>query len=1051
VQATFWPGGRVPADGHLALWGTGDLPAAVAALGAPPGVPAQLPTAVPASARARRKVVEGQVEAMLLPVRGAILLLAGLPTADAWPQWQRPGDSLLAWSVATKLALEHVAAGNVVPVLRPGGPDRMVAAWRLAAPAGDRRFAALADAMPPAAHALRRDEDDGTIWTAADLLAAFVDAVADACARAPGPHSTRTATRGSLGTRWATALTSSDPVVELDAHDGTGPRTGDGRSRDRGASDGRGRNRGIGQGRTGRATDDGRGRDRGVGEGAAESLADDVARWAAPLAGTGPQAAARLCVQLHTPVAAEPDEPWPLDYHLQAADEPSLMVPADQVWQTGSRTLDALGGRFVDPQEALVRGLAEAARLFPPIDASLSHARPTGLDLAPSDAAAFLADGAGTLAGAGLGVLLPAELTAKGARKLRARLRMGATAGDPGAGITGAGLNEETLGAFHWEAAIGDDSLTAQEFADIVALKQPLVLWKGQWVRLDPGEAATLADLVGTTGEVPPGEALSVALAGERASGELGAVEVVADGVLRTLVDRLRAASDDREPRLEGIDAILRAYQRTGVAWLQTLSDLGIGALLADDMGLGKTVQTIALLAARDGTRPHLVVCPTSVVGNWERELARFAPALPVLRHHGPDRPDDPAGFPGGTVAVTTYGLLRRDADMLADVDWDVVVLDEAQQIKNHAARTARAARRLTAVGRVALTGTPVENRLSELWSIMEFANPGLLGRFTHFRERYAVPVERWRDPEAAAQLRRIAAPFMLRRLKSDPAIAAGLPPKIEATVACTLTREQATLYQAAVDTLLDENGDGLGEGIERRARILKLLTALKQICNHPAHYLGEAGPLTGRSGKLARTTEMLAEAVDAGDRALVFTQYRVMGDLLVRHLTSTLGLPAIPFLHGGVTRARRDTMVAVFQDGSGPPLMVVSLKAGGTGLNLTAATHVVHYDRWWNPAVEDQATDRAYRIGQTRTVNVHKLVTGGTLEERIATLLDDKRTLADAVVGTGETWLTELSDDDIRALVALSSDDIGEPDDNGGADDETDRTLATAAGRGAR
>ena len=838
--------------------------------------------------------------------------------------------------------------------------------------------------MPPAAHALRRDEDDDTVWTAADLLAAFADAVADTCARSPKPDARRNrngvAAPGDVGARWVAALDATDPVVTVAAESTEG--------------------------------------------------ADDVARWTAPLTGTGSQAA-RLCIQLHTPAAAAPDEPWPLDYLLQAADEPSLIVPAEQVWQTGSRTLEAIGGRLVDPQEALVRGLAEAARLFTPIDASLSEPSPTSLALAPADAAAFLTDGAGALAAAGLGVMLPAELTAKGARKLRARLRMGAPVGDPGAGITGAGLDADALGAFRWEAAIGDDSLTADEFAEIVALKQPLVLWKGQWVRLDPDEAVALADLVGPGGEggqLEAAEALAAALAGERADGELGPVEVVADGVLLDLVDRLLTARDDRGPRLVGVDATLRAYQSTGVAWLQALADLGIGALLADDMGLGKTLQTIALLAGRDGDRPHLVVCPTSVVGNWERELARFAPALPVLRHHGPDRPGDPSGFPAGTVAVTTYGLLRRDAELLAEVEWDAVVLDEAQQIKNPAARTARAARRLTAASRVALTGTPVENRLSELWSIMEFANPGLLGSFARFRERYAVPVERWRDHDAAARLRRVVAPFMLRRTKSDPAIAAGLPPKIEATVACTLTREQATLYQAAVRTLLDE--DGLGEGIERRGRILKLLTALKQICNHPAQYLGEPGPLAGRSGKLARTTEMLAEVVDAGDRGLVFTQYREMGELLVRHLTATLGLASVPFLHGGVARGRRDAMVAGFQDGSAPPLLIVSLKAGGTGLNLTAATHVVHYDRWWNPAVEDQATDRAYRIGQDRTVNVHKLVTGGTLEERIATLLDDKRALADAVVGTGETWLTELSDDDIRALVALSTDDVGETDD---------------------
>ncbi|HZA00182.1 MAG TPA: SNF2-related protein, partial [Acidimicrobiales bacterium] len=640
---------------------------------------------------------------------------------------------------------------------------------------------------------------------------------------------------------------------------------------------------------------------------------------------------------------------------------------------------------------------------------------------------------------------------AHGARRLRARLRVGTAdpATDPGAGLTSAGLNAEALGAFRWEAAIGEDTLSAEEFASIVELKQPLVRWKGQWVRLDPGEVGTLGGLVGSTGALSGAEALAAALAGERETRELGGVEVVSDGVLGDLVSRLREAGGDRRPRLVGIDATLRDYQSRGVAWLQALGELGIGTLLADDMGLGKTLQTIALLAARSGERPHLVVCPTSVVGNWERELARFAPDLPVLRHHGPDRPAEAGDFPAGTVAVTSYGLLRRDVDLLADVDWDVVVLDEAQQIKNQAARTARAARRLPAAARVALTGTPVENRLSELWSIMEFANPGLLGRFERFRERFAVPIERWRDPDAAAHLRRVVAPFMLRRVKTDPAVAAGLPPKIEATVACTLTREQATLYQATVRTLLDD--EGLGEGIERRGRILKLLTALKQICNHPAQYLGETGPLPGRSGKLARTTEMLAEVMAADARALVFTQYREMGEILVRHLGAALRLPAVPFLHGGVARSGRDAMVDAFQDGSGPPVLVVSLKAGGTGLNLTSATHVVHYDRWWNPAVEDQATDRAYRIGQTRTVNVHKLVTGGTLEERIAGLLEDKRALADAVVGTGETWLTELSDDDIRALVELSADDLGDDrapdalDDGGYADDGNGRREEAA------
>jgi SNF2 family DNA or RNA helicase len=482
------------------------------------------------------------------------------------------------------------------------------------------------------------------------------------------------------------------------------------------------------------------------------------------------------------------------------------------------------------------------------------------------------------------------------------------------------------------------------------------------------------------------------------------------------------------------VQATLRDYQRTGVAWLQQLCDLGLGGLLADDMGLGKTLQTIAVLADRTiarGDRPHLVVCPTSVVGNWEREFARFASHLTIVRHHGPERPDDPTRFPPGAVAVTSYQLVRRDIELLAAVDWDVVVLDEAQQVKNHTAQGARAVRRLAARARLALTGTPVENRLSELWSIMDFANPGLLGRFQSFKARYAIPIERWQDPDATARLRRLSAPFLLRRTKAE--VARDLPPKHEMTVVCSLTREQATLYQAVVDDALDAR-DGVGDGIERRGRILALLTALKQICNHPGQYLGEAVPsaagagLARRSGKLARVTEMLTEVVAAGDRALVFTQYRRMGELLATHLGDALELAEVPFLHGGVARTAREAMVARFQeDDAAPPLLLVSLKAGGTGLNLTRATEVVHYDRWWNPAVEDQASDRAYRIGQTRAVTVHKLVTAGTLEEKIAELLERKRALADAVVGAGETWLTELDDDELRDLVALDPDDVND------------------------
>jgi superfamily II DNA or RNA helicase len=815
------------------------------------------------------------------------------------------------------------------------------------------------------------------VWAPGELLAAFCDAVADTCART-ARRAAAASNGGPAASRWAAALAAADaPVVAL------GPDEAE--------------------------------------------LPEQVESWAASVVNRNGHAAARLCVQLHTPERDEPDAPWPLAYHLQAADDPSLLVPAAQVWTAGGTSLHTFGRRVGDPQETLARGLAEAARLFGPVDASLSEGAPVGLDLDPTDAASFLTDGASQLAAAGLGVLLPAELTAAGARRLRARLRVGRQTPDPGKGITEAGFQADALAEFRWEVALGDDTLTPAEFAEIAAMKQPLVRWRGRWVRVDPDEALALADLAGTGGNLEVAEALAGALAGQTTLRGHGTVEVVADGALADLVERLRAAAArPKRPRLAGVDATLRGYQRRGVAWLQTLADLGQGALLADDMGLGKTLQAIALLAdrtRRGGERPHLVVCPTSVVGNWERELARFAPGLAVVRHHGSDRPDAPDGFPPGAVAVTSYGLVRRDAELLTAVDWDTVVLDEAQQVKNHAAQAAKVVRRLPAQHRVALTGTPVENRLSELWSIMDFANPGLLGPFGAFKERYAVPVERWHDTAAAERLRRLCAPFLLRRTKRE--VATDLPAKTEITVACALTREQATLYQAAVDHAFD---DGLGEGIDRRGRILALLTALKQVCNHPAHYLDEAGPLPGRSGKLARVTEMLAEVVAAGDRALVFTQYRAMGALLARHLAAELALPGVPFLHGGLSTKQRQAMVDAFQtDPSSPPVLLVSLKAGGTGLNLTAATEVIHYDRWWNPAVEDQATDRAYRIGQTRPVTAHKLVTAGTLEERIAALLEDKRALADAVVGSGETWLTELGDDDLRDLVALSTGDVAD------------------------
>lgn len=466
-----------------------------------------------------------------------------------------------------------------------------------------------------------------------------------------------------------------------------------------------------------------------------------------------------------------------------------------------------------------------------------------------------------------------------------------------------------------------------------------------------------------------------------------------------------------------GIQATLRPYQIHGVGWLRALAGEG-GGILADEMGLGKTLQAVALLAMRADAGPHLVVCPTSVIGNWRRELGRFVPDLPVVVFHGANRAL-PVTLPNRTVMLTSYTVLRSDADALSDVAWDSVVFDEAQQIKNPAAQAAKAAARLPATLKVAMTGTPVENRLEELWSLLHVTNPGVLGTRARFRQRFATPIESGRSRTAAQRLNAVIAPYVLRRTKAQ--VATDLPPKQYSTVACTLTDEQSRLYRAAVESAF---ADGLGSGIARHGNVLALLTRLKQVCNHPAQLTGaDDRDLVGRSGKFDRATEMLAEIVADGDRALVFTQYRTMGELLSAHLSSELGLGTVPFLHGGLGAERRDELVETFQSSpDGPPILILSLRAAGFGLNLTRASHVLHYDRWWNPAVEDQATDRAHRIGQRRTVNVHTLVTGGTIEDHIAAMHHSKRAVAESVSGNPEAVLAKLPDAELRALLDLDT-----------------------------
>jgi SNF2 family DNA or RNA helicase len=706
---------------------------------------------------------------------------------------------------------------------------------------------------------------------------------------------------------------------------------------------------------------------------------------------------------------------------LRTAADPSLVLDAAELWADPVRAQRLLGPHA--EAEALL-ALRRAARAWQPLTRLLAEAAPSALGLDDEEAMELLGDATDALRTAGVRVHWPRELV----KDLQARGEVGAATA-PGATL-GTLLGRDALLDFSWHVALGGEKLTEAELELLAESRRPLVRLREQWVVADPKLVARLRRR--RTGALAPLEALQAVLTGEMEWAEDGErVAVEAAGAFADLVAQLR----DPESRApvgvpEGLRATLRGYQQRGLAWLADMTRLTLGGILADDMGLGKTITLLALHLHRqeqpDTAGPTLVVCPASLLGNWQREAARFTPAVPVRRYHGGERTLD--HLAGDELVLVTYGVLRRDRERLAGVKWSLVAADEAQHVKNPYGTTARELRALPARARVALTGTPVENNLSELWALLDWTTPGLLGPLSVFRDRFAKPIERGalgadgdeeaadRARQAAGQLARLTRPFLLRRRKSDPGIAPELPPKTETDHPVALTPEQAALYQAQVRETMAriEKADG----IARRGLVLKLLTALKQVCNHPAHYLRETGPLPGRSGKLELLDELLDTVVAEDEGALVFTQYTQMGRLLERHFADR-GVRA-RYLHGATPVPRREEMVAAFQRGEFP-VFLLSLKAAGTGLNLTRATHVIHYDRWWNPAVEDQATDRAYRIGQGRPVQVHRLTTQGTVEDKVARLLGAKRALADQVIVSGEAALTELSDADLAELVALS------------------------------
>ncbi|MFI8103264.1 SNF2-related protein [Streptomyces sp. NPDC086023] len=1019
-HAVFLPGSPAR-TGRFAFWRPGPDPEAPDAT-PPAAFPAALPSTLPPGTdEVLATVAPGpagdpaprlvSTTARLVSVQDALPLLTRA-RAVARDEPALGGTAVAFWGAAALQALHLTARGLLLPGLTEDGHD----AWR-AGPLGTedhRRVRELAAAMPPSAHCvplpgpgpLRLPDPEA-------LVRDFLDAVADTLPRSPAAE---TAAGGPV---FAAVPPLRTARPELRAW----------------------------------AADVAAGHDAGVRISLRVELPGlpDSAE-AGELGGPGGAGGADLSGAMFRVVL-----------QLHSLGDASVVADAADVWRgTGA------AARSFSPRARLdaLLALRRAALLWSPLSPMLTAAVPDPVELADEEVTELLGEASRALAADGVDVHWPRQL----ARRLTARAVVGppeepgapepsARAGADGPGHASGGaslLSPDALLAFDWSFALGDRPLSRAELDRLAEAGRPLVRLRDQWVLIDPAEARRARRRQDR--KVPVVDALAAVLTGTaEVDGER--FDVTATGPLERL--RQRLADPERRdephgpgdpvppvPQPPGLNAVLRDYQLRGLDWLARMTALGLGGCLADDMGLGKTVTLIALHLHRQGdpatAGPTLVVCPASLLGNWEREVGRFAPGTPVRRFHGGARSLAGAGAgagagPGagagagagaearagagaatgpaaGEIVLTTYGTMRLDAPALAVVPWGLVVADEAQHVKNPRSGTARALRTIGGKARVALTGTPVENNLSELWAVLDWTTPGLLGRLGTFRSRYAAAVEGGTDPLAAQRLAALVRPFLLRRRKSDPGVAPELPPKTETDHPVSLTAEQAGLYEAVVRESLAEIA--AADGLARRGLVVKLLTSLKQICNHPAQYLKEERPrVPGRSGKLELLDELLDTVLAEGGSVLVFTQYVAMARIIERHLAAR-GVAA-QLLHGGTPVRRREELVDRFQSG-GVPVFLLSLRAAGTGLNLTRAGHVVHYDRWWNPAVEAQATDRAYRIGQTQPVQVHRLVAEGTVEDRIAALLERKKALADAVLAGGETALTELTDAELAELVEL-------------------------------
>ncbi|PZO56079.1 MAG: ATP-dependent helicase [Phormidesmis priestleyi] len=741
-----------------------------------------------------------------------------------------------------------------------------------------------------------------------------------------------------------------------------------------------------------------------------------------------------FCFQLESPDKEE--ENWQIIFKVAPKEHPSLRIALADYWRLQPVQQMALKLQFGDTfEQNLLLILGDAARIYPRLRDGLETDEPVGISLDVDAAFDFLNEAAWILEDAGYKVIVPAWWTPQGRRKAQMRLKAKGKSSSK-SDKSKSYFSMDTLVEYEYELAIGGEPVTEQEWQQLVAAQTSLVQFRGQWMELDKGKMQEMVAFWRQQRDQNPEMGLLEFMQMAANQGDDIEIDFSRDRTLVSMMEKLNNKS--ALVPIENPDSLngeLREYQKRGVSWLHYLESLGLNGCLADDMGLGKTIQVIARMVqekedieenaeAISDLPPTLLIAPTSVVGNWLREVEKFAPQLKAAVHHGSDRLKTKKGFQklcaNHDLIITSFSLARLDNTLLDSVTWHRIVLDEAQNIKNPNTAQTKAILKLSAQHRLALTGTPVENRLMDLWSIFNFLNPGYLGKQAQFRRTFEMPIQRDNDRTQSGVLKKLVEPFILRRVKTDQSIIKDLPEKVEQKLYCNLTKEQASLYEATVrDVEKQLNG---AEGIQRKGIILSTLLKLKQICNHPRQFLQDGSDFTeARSHKLSRLSEMVAEAIADGDSLLIFTQFRELGDALEKYLRQEQHYNTY-YLHGGTSRQKRERMMAEFQSpDTGPSIFVLSLKAGGVGITLTKANHVFHFDRWWNPAVEDQATDRAFRIGQKKNVFVHKFVAIGTLEERIDQMIEDKKKLAGAIIGADESWLTELDNNAFKQLIALN------------------------------